>query len=224
METFVNVESTKNLFKFTVILSNRGPTKDIVWDQSLCTPKLQQSGGVYYGLDKILIEDRTYTLRNRHPKYERKSKSNDTIPDCYYFVKNPLQSFVLNNLAGFWLEMVCECGRKSDPNVPHFTLSTPPFDVNESPQKKWKCEIDTRSIIYKGWGCLNFIMVLFDILLWIPAAIFSGLMVYAWLLKLVLTGKCRQQTQESCQHEPVCVIFDENEAIQYFRKIRLQQK
>ena len=232
IETFLNDGCPQRMYlNSKVILNNRGPRMDIVWDGKFCTPQLlQRNGNVVWIEIKIPIEDRVYTLRNKHPKYERKSKVSDDTDTSYYFVDRPIKSFVLRNIAGFWVKNACACkGSDSDPNSPHFTLNTPPFENSNdtNTDKQWKFEIDTRSIVHKGkvwFGLLNFIMVLFDIIMWFPCGIFSGIMVYVWLFKMCCTGGFGQKPQIPVQHEPECVTFDENEAVQYFQEIQSRNK
>ena len=225
VETWLNDGAPQRIYlNSEVILSNRGPSMDIIWHAQKCSPIITNTdNSIIWTALNLAIEGRLYILRPVRPSYPRKS---DAQQDNYYFMDKPVKSAAFT-LAKIWLTLLRSS--KQNEQAPPFTLSTTPWDektLGPAPQKinldKWTCEIDTKTVVNTQWGFWNFMMVLVDIPLFLPALLISLVLIYVWLFKACCTCNfpgCCQQNQKEEEYEPESVTFDLKQAVQYFKAI-----
>ena len=229
VETLLNDGAPQRIYlNSAVILSNRGPNLDIVWNPQICSPKIENA--VHFISLTIKIEGVLYSLKTTHSHYE---KTDDSHPSGYYFIDKPIESKVCSLLGACAILLCGSNTRRHNPKTPHFALYINAWDekaLGPVPEninlKEWICEIDTKTVVNFSWGIWNYIMLLVDIFLFIPAMIFVTLIMLLWFIKVCFTCVlCRwgcqeeQEEQEEVEYEPESVTFDFKEAVQYFGAI-----
>eukprot|EP01084_Bolivina_argentea_P109313 195395_1 len=208
---FVHSQQTIHL-NSKLILTNNDQINEIVWNDCV-TEIVSNDGRVHWSRIGINIGQRSYTLINE-----------EIIGGLLQHKYGKLRTDKEYNLKKYYisycvaiLKMQCEVfWSLKKPKTPQFTLKTYVWngECTELDRNEYFLTIDTKTVIDEKYRFLNGLLLFLDILFCIPTCVIISVVVIFGLPTLIYK-LCKGETIIEEEIEPITVVFDENEAIQY---------